>query len=724
MPRHCLEMSCNSLDATAWTLSGDGTTHRSINMESRFITMLVPDYSDPSAPKKYAQRQLGIQSADSHTSASQLHGLKSGLGDNTEIYNELKTSLGEDTTRTGRLLSLCTGMNSDHASDQKLLARMVANLKKEEALIEVADIAFKAKQNDNLITYMYEANEAKIVDAGGLEAWNHLPAEEQNQRTANAVRNAIIKFGEDAYQKLSPEERDVLGVDLFIWAGCSMHKDMNCTKSGSHMMSEYWITSNRTPPCPLMNRDRAAAARKHATSEVPDSNTEPQPTAKMFGGAVKLLQLLGALLNHKDDKKGEHDLARHYFLTVIGYLLLFPDVSNVRYGSYGDGACIVLQYREHIISYLEMIRDRKNSPGLNHLEQNVYTGLRDIPTLVELIALAANTIAISKPYITKIRGSESSALSMGPFHERVKAHVRHLAANPSLFLQPDVTPKDLCLEGTLYQPEVLKALQIEAAKLPFEDVVGVLAAFFKGSSNGWDRFTEEFAPDGTIASLTKSQRKRAFMPTTNDVNEGALGEYRCAMRKAPRLTLRHYNSMTTYKRNRTSGYMRRRFGARENGFLRQKARFLDSLGLEKQRRKLLAAANQKKVELNRIKIKEKEERAKERVLKQKADMLGVTLETNPDQVRTMQSRDLEKQLKLWREQVFKNKELPVPSKCTKRADRIAACILAIDLHSRMQSATDLLATEGVTASDKQDEGAVEAQHAYPEDPMDTDTEWD
>ena len=686
--------------------------------------MLVPDYSDPSAPKKYAQRQLGLQSADSHTSESQLQGLKNGLGDNTAIYNEFRTAIGKDTTRTGYLLSLCTGMNSDHASDQKLLARMVANLKKEEALIELANTAIKAKQSDSLITFMYEANEAKLADAGGVEAWNRLPAEEQNQQTSNAIRKAIIKFGEDAYQKLSPEERGTLGVELFVWAGCCMHKDMNCTKSGSHAMSEYWVASNRTPPCPLMNRDRAAAARKASNSEAPDNNTELQAPTKTFGGAIKLLQLLGALLNHKDDKKGEHDLARHYFLTVIGYLLLFPDVSNVRYGSYGDGACIVLRYHKHIVAYLEMIRDRKNSPGLNHLEQNVYNGLHDTPTMVELVALAANTIAVSKPYITKIRMSESSALDMGPFHEKVKAHVHSLAINPSLFLRPDVAPKELCLDGQLHQPEVLKALQTEAAKLPLQDVVGVLAAFFRGSADGWGRFTEEFVPNGAIASLTKSQRKQAFMPTTNDANEGALGEYRCAMRKAPRLTLHHYNSMTTYRRNRTSAYMRRHFGARENGFLRQKARFLDSLGLEKQRRRLLAAANQKKVELNRSKIKEKELRAKERALKHQAEMLGVTLEMDPGQVRSMQSKDLEKQLRLWRERVFKNKELPAPTKCTKKADRIAACILAIDLYHRMRLPADLLKGQDTTQSNEGDGSHVDTQHVDPEDPMDTDTEWD
>ena len=73
--------------------------------------------------------------------------------------------------------------------------------------------------------------------------------------------------------------------------------------------------------------------------------------------------------------------------------------------------------------------------------------------------------------------------------------------------------------------DVLLAIQREAANLPTEDVIGALTAFFAGAEDAWIRFTEEYAPGGCIASLTPTQRKRAFMPTTNDANEGALGHY-------------------------------------------------------------------------------------------------------------------------------------------------------------------------------------------------------
>lgn len=671
---------------------------------------------------KHVQRFLGVQSTDSHSSQAQLNGLKDVLGDFVSTYNEFMVSEGIKPTRTGFILTLCMGMNSDHANDQKALARMVEDLKKEESFIELADAAIKAKETDNFLTYAYEENEKKLADAGGLTGWNSLSDDERQERDARASRATICRIGQDAYNKLTPEDREALGVDLFVWVGCCMHKDLNCTKAGSHSMSTYWSANKRTPPRPLLNRDKAAAYKKNSPTNATSTPT-PEIVENVLGGAIKLIQLLGSLLNHKDDKKGEHDLARHYFLTVIGVLLMFPDVSNIRYGCYGEAACVILLYRRHLIHYLEMIRDRKTSPGLNHLEQNVYDGLQDIPTIVELIPLAANAVAMSQIYMAHVRSSPSSnGLDLGPWHEKVKAHVHHLKENPSLFLKPGVTATELCLDGRPMQcPDVLLALQREAANLPTEDVIGAITAFFAGAEEGWIRFSEEYAPEGRVASLTPAQRDRAFMPTTNDANEGALGHYRLTMRQKPSLSLLHYNSMMLYKRNCTSGYMKRHFGVKGHAYLRQRARMIDSLGLEKQRRRALAAAAEKKTELNRIRIKEKHARAAKKLLKRAQEMAGVVVELDPTRIQEMSSIDLCKQLVLWRERVFTKKELPVASKCTKKADRISACLQAIKRFKDQNLSADLLQDPAVIKSRDKAEVADGVQHVA-EDHMDTDSE--
>ena len=54
--------------------------------------------------------------------------------------------------------------------------------------------------------------------------------------------------------------------------------------------------------------------------------------------------------------------------------------------------------------------------------------------------------------------------------------------------------------------------------------------FFTGALQTWDWFTSEFAPEGDIANLSKEERQKAFMKTTNDDNEGALGAYQVGAR--------------------------------------------------------------------------------------------------------------------------------------------------------------------------------------------------
>jgi hypothetical protein len=63
------------------TLSGDGTTHKSVNYESKYVTLRVPDYATCSSgglPDAMlavpADRFFGISSAPNHTSETQLAG--------------------------------------------------------------------------------------------------------------------------------------------------------------------------------------------------------------------------------------------------------------------------------------------------------------------------------------------------------------------------------------------------------------------------------------------------------------------------------------------------------------------------------------------------------------------------------------------------------------------------------------------------------------------------
>jgi len=55
----------------------------------------------------------------------------------------------------------------------------------------------------------------------------------------------------------------------------------------------------------------------------------------------------------------------------------------------------------------------------------------------------------------------------------------------------------------------------------FPHICGLLTAFFKGAEETWKQFTSEFTPGGLIDQSTAEEKEPAWMPATNDINEGA-----------------------------------------------------------------------------------------------------------------------------------------------------------------------------------------------------------
>src|SRR6266446_9018538 len=79
----------------------------------------------------------------------------------------------------------------------------------------------------------------------------------------------------------------------------------------------------------------------------------------------------------------------------------------------------------------------------------------------------------------------------------------------------------------------------------------LLVAFFTGAAETWARFISEFAPGGLIDEATIEEKDLAWMPTTNDVNEGALGQFCVMIRHQPQLTLPGHNAIAMYFCNDT-----------------------------------------------------------------------------------------------------------------------------------------------------------------------------
>lgn len=564
----------------AITISGDGTTHKHINHESKHITLTTSGTDEEAIVTTLF---AGINTAPNHTSAEQFEGWMALIKELSEIYKESELGAGQD-FEEHHFASRLKGLLTDHAPDQLLLRQLLCEWKEYCDRVTRGDSVLLASDTD-IISILIEANNVKVAEAGGQDAWDQLSVEakaEQNTATYNRVRRDL---GDKAFDALSDAEK--CEVNFLVWSGCCMHKEMNAAKGGNAEMQAYWAGAGLEPPKLLKNRDNAAAAQLGGSAARRRANDVSQ------GGGVKTTSLAGAIFNNKDDKKGQQDTFRWFFERKLGYIVTFPGTSAIRYGSHCEAAGVLIRYLPLFLEFLELVRSKKDSGTLNHMENNVYNALRDIPTITELCVLALYAQAVSHPYMRVVRGAdgiEKNALDLGPLHDKVRTHCERIGGNPDLLLAPDATHEEGSLDGEMWhRPDIVYSIRGLMHQLPH--IRGATSAFFRGAGKTWPRFSQEFDPRGMIALLSAEERKRAFMNATNDHNEGALGAYRVGVRHAPSMTLAQWNARALYKRNQTRRWMKLNLTSKHLRFLRRAARKLDASKLEKERRQAQAEAD-------------------------------------------------------------------------------------------------------------------------------------
>jgi hypothetical protein len=111
-----------------------------------------------------------------------------------------------------------------------------------------------------------------------------------------------------------------------------------------------------SPFC-LTQSDPAGLRSDFSLAQYLTSNTITPAQERAFEstarGEIKATQLAGALFNHKDDKKGHHNIFHFWWRENVGSEFTFPDTSNTRFGSYCDGATAILAHLSQFIAYLE-----------------------------------------------------------------------------------------------------------------------------------------------------------------------------------------------------------------------------------------------------------------------------------------------------------------------------------------------------------------------------------
>jgi hypothetical protein len=537
------------------------------------------------------------------------------------------------------LVTKVKGMLTDHAEDQKKLVRLFRKWKEACEREVRGERALATLPPDDVVALLWQMTDGAIVAAGGIEGWEALPAEERDRRSSEAQVQLHAKIGQERFSMLTMAEQE--SIDFFVWAGCCMHKDLNAVKGGNTRMQAWWALNDVDGPALLMNRDNAAAALGGP------STAQARAVRVSQGGAAKALALAGSVFRHKDDKKGQQDSLRFFLEAQLGYFSPWPDTSNTRYHSNCDGAGEWIVHEDLYIVYLQIIMDRKDARTHTNIEQNIYCAFRCDKTKQEMACFSTWGQCISHPYFRAVRNSSGNILDLGPLHEQLIAHIKKLIDNVELVFGTDATYETAAFDGQPFErPEAFYIIQcIAQDTTKYPHLCSLFVAFLEGALETLIRFCREFAANGVIAHTSPETRKLARMNTTNDANEGALGTLRVSMRRAPRMSLAHFNARLKYKKNQTGMYMKTALGPNARKYLRKKARINDAAGAEKKRRLAQVKYDNWVVHRNR----ETDAKRKKRREASSAKLAAVVPRVTPDEIAKMRVVDVDLQIR-WHRQ--------------------------------------------------------------------------
>ncbi|KAH9911534.1 uncharacterized protein BXZ73DRAFT_56889 [Epithele typhae] len=549
--------------AEGYSISSDGTQHRKNQYDAQHLCI-----NNKSTHTRY---NLGVMQSTDHTSETQLQNWEKRLTLMFDTFNNSPLAHSKRADVRGFWARLCTFL-SDHAKDQKKLAKLMHVLKRLCNIELRGEEAARSMSVEQFLALLIE--ECSASEGNSTES--NLTVE---QKALKARQRVIQKLGEDAFEALPLSEQRV--VTLFIHAGCCMHKDLNATQGGNTAMVAFWTAAGLDPPVRLLNRDNTAAAQTGSEAAIHQAFENSQ------GGGTKVTELTGLLFNHREDTKGQQDSFRYSMEKATGKLFTFPDTSNTRFGSHGDAATVLVEHLEHILVFLEQIRDQKQSGEWTNLEANVWKALHDAPTLTELCVLSLYSQAVSHPYMAIVRGADDpNHLELGPLHDAVKAHIDVVIEQPDRLLAVDASHVRGALGGRLWDsPRGFEAVQELSPHLPH--IKEALVAFLRGARVTWERFSSEYAAGGEINGLSAEEKEMFYAPATNDLNEGALGFAKVYLRASPNITLETINALSALRQPNLIEYTEG-LTSSTKAYIRRTARDRNEQGTGKARRKFLA----------------------------------------------------------------------------------------------------------------------------------------
>lgn len=284
---------------------------------------------------------------------------------------------------------------------------------------------------------------------------------------------------------------------------------------------------------------------------------------------------------------------------------------------------------------------------------------------------------------------------------QVRHHLKKLIDSPQLILSSQARPQEATLDGnkTWNRPDAIEAIQhlISQDRLP--KLEALFRAFLTGALSAWERFSSEFNDDGIIAALTEAEKEAAWMPATNDANEGVLGSLRVFYRRNPNATLRLFNSLRRYKFNNTEEFIETVLTSEEDQkFLRVRARAEDRMGLERKRRREVTEEKDQERTAKKLKYDLQMQRKKAR----EARIRSTPLLLNTSAIKKMSIAQMRLQLAKFRK-IYKN-DVPAEKLMSRRAEKLGVLLALAQRYKEEHHSSSGDVIENAAEDEGEDEG--------------------
>ncbi|KAJ7221761.1 hypothetical protein GGX14DRAFT_388880 [Mycena pura] len=461
-----IQLAHEMVDANGIVLSTDATTVRGKNYESAHVNKGTT----------HKMRIFSMTSTTSYSSEAQLANIKFQINTISTLYKQSPLDRRSkfnfeihDFVRTVKT------MHGDHAADAKKLGRLFEEWKNESARILLGYEEIQQMDPSKIVEIVRDTAAKNMQEVGGAEAWSKLSDDEKDTLSKSSMDSLAHRIGEEVFSKLSPEVNE-----LFFWVGCSMHKELNCCVAFEKGMQGYYGGLPESEhPVLLANRDSDATIQ---LAEEGGESTAAVPLKVSERGAIKLISLFGALVNHKDDKKGLHDVYENYYRPTT------------RRTSHGCGGARLLTYLEEHRVFMDVVKDNKTKRTLNHMEQNIMKGIHCPKTMIAFVLFC---LGVMHPYALQVRGPGTEKLNMldlGPLHASVKVHIRKLIENPNILLSTSLDAYKLAtLDGKPWSDQKVWAACVRLAPT-YPDVAPLISAGSKEALDGSRRSLRSSVP--------------------------------------------------------------------------------------------------------------------------------------------------------------------------------------------------------------------------------------